>query len=170
MNLTETHIEKSKMEQVRGKKKKYTVYHNGIEETNEYTRVGILIEEEIPATFTRVNDRICYAEIQLDKYNVILIVAYAPTLIISEQHPAVREDFYDSLNEISYRINKSRHLMTTVGDFKAKTGTGKNEYPENIGKYGKNRLNNNGRCLLEDTKEHGMILSIIEPLGLSLIE
>ena len=60
--------------------------------------------------------------------------------------------------------------MTTVGDFKAKTGTGKNEYPENIGKYGKSRLNNNGSCLLEDTKEHGMILSIIEPLGLSLIE
>ena len=30
-------------------------------------------------------------------------------------------------------------MITTIGDFKAKTGTAKNEYPESIGKYGKSR-------------------------------
>ena len=44
MNLTETHIKKNTIEQIRGKKKKYTVYHNGTEETNEHARVGILIK------------------------------------------------------------------------------------------------------------------------------
>ena len=93
----------------KGNKKKYAVYHNGIEGTNEYTGVGILIEEEIPATFTRVNDRICYAEIQLNKYKFTLLVAYAPTLIISEQNPVIREDSYESLREFTNRIKKRRH-------------------------------------------------------------
>ena len=48
-------------------------------------------------------------------------------------------------------------MVITIGDFNAKTGTGKNEYPENIGKYGKGKLNTNGRCLLEYAKEHDMI-------------
>ena len=68
MGLTETSIKASTIEQARGKKKNYSVYCNGLEETNEYTGIGILIEEEIPATFTKVNDRICYVEIQLDKF------------------------------------------------------------------------------------------------------
>ena len=68
MGLTETSIKASTIEQARGKKKNYPVYRNGIEETNEYTGIGILIKEEIPATFTKVNDRICYVEIQLDKF------------------------------------------------------------------------------------------------------
>ena len=223
MNLTETHIKESAIEQARGNKKNYTVYHNGIEGTNKYTGVGILIEEEIPATFTTVNDhcvksvqirsffwyvfscirneygacirteygglrskqqlkkrctylvlfqhldtvhavdRIYYAEIQLDKYNNISNVAYSSAVIISEQNPAVTEDFYDSLSEVTKRINKSRHMMTTIGDFKAKTGTGKKEFLQNISKYGKSRLSTNSRCLL-------IILSVIEPLGLPLIE
>ena len=141
----------NKQEEIR---RSSTVYHNGIERTNEYTGVGILIEEEIPTTFTRVNDRICYAEIQLDKYKVILLVHYAPTLVISEQNPATREDFYESLSEVTNRINKIRHMMITIGDFNAKAGTEKSEYPENIGKYGKGRLNANGRYLLEHAKEH----------------
>ena len=50
-------------------------------------------------------------------------------------------------------------MMITIGDFNAKAGTDKNEYPENIGKYGKVRVSTNGRCLLEYPKEHGMILT-----------
>ena len=42
--------------------------------------------------------------------------------------------------------------MTAVGDFKAKTETGKNEYSENIGKYGKSKLSNNGRAFWKISK------------------
>ena len=31
---------------------------------------------------------------------------------------------------------------------------GKNKFPEKIDKYGKGKLNTNGRCLLEYAKEH----------------
>ena len=54
VSLTETHIKESTTEQVRGKKKNYTVYHNGIEGMNKYTGVRITIKEEIPVTSTRV--------------------------------------------------------------------------------------------------------------------
>ena len=154
MGLTETHIRESTIEHISGNKKKCTVYHNEIEGTNEYIIVGILIEEEIPA----MNSRIFFAEIQLDKYNDILLAAYTPTLIIFEQNPAIRKDFCESLSEVTNRINKIRHMMITIGDFNVKTGTGKTEYRENIGKYGKGRLNTNGRCFLEHAKEHDMIL------------
>ena len=42
-------------------------------------------------------------------------------------------------------------MMITIGDFNVKTETGKTEYRENIVKYGKGRLNTNGRCFLEHT-------------------
>ena len=47
-------VEQNKQEE----RTRTTVHHNGTEGTNEYTRVGILIEEETTATFTRMNDRI----------------------------------------------------------------------------------------------------------------
>ena len=68
--------------------------------------------------------------------------------------------------------------MITIDDFNVKTGTGKSQYPESIGKYGKGRLNTNGRCLLEYAKEHDMYLPtpcstiryVIEPLAPPLRE
>ena len=83
--LTKRQIRESTIEQPGGNKKKCTANHNGIEGTNWHKGVGILIEGEISSTFTRVNDRNCYTEVQLDKYKVILLVAYDPTLMIYEQ-------------------------------------------------------------------------------------
>lgn len=90
-----------------------------------------------------MNVRTCYAEIQWDKHKVTLLVAYAPTLIISGEIPAIRENFYESLSELINRINKGKHIIITIRDFSTKIGTGKTEYPENIGKYGNSRFNRN---------------------------
>ena len=125
------------------------MYHNAIQGTNENTGVRILVEEKIAAIFTRVNDRICFPKIQLDKYKVVLLVAFAPTLAISDQNPATKEDFYESLSEVTNRINESRHMLITIEDFNAKTRIRKSEYPVKIGKYGKGRLKTNGICFLE---------------------
>ena len=113
--------------------------------------------------------------IEFAKYKFTLLVAYAPTLIISEQNPAIREDSNESLSEFTNRIKKRRHMITPIGNFNAKIGTVKTEYPENIGKYGNGRFNTNAKCLLDYTKEHDMILCssircVIEPPGLSLRE
>ena len=85
MGITETHIKENSTEQVEGDQRSFTIYHNGIEGQNDFTGVGILIDEAIPATFTRVNDRICYAEIVLGNHTLLLLVAYAPTLAVSEK-------------------------------------------------------------------------------------
>ena len=73
-------------------------------------------------TSNLANDRICYSEIQLDKYKVIFLVAYIPTLIVSEQSSATREKFYEILSEVTNRIIKSKHLMITIGELNTKTG------------------------------------------------
>ena len=91
--------------------------HNAIQGINENTGVRIPVEEKIATTFTRVNDKICFTKIQLDKY------------VIFEQNPAIKEDFYESLSEVTNRINESRHMLITIGDFNTKTGTGKTEFP-----------------------------------------
>ena len=159
MGITETHIKESTVEHFKSKQKRYTIYHNGIEEESQFTGVGIVIEEDIPATFTRVNDRICYAELKLGGYTAIFIVAYAPTLKVSEENPGRRDKFYECLSEVTTKANRSRHLMICCGDFNAKTGTGYEEYPRNIGKFGKGMVNSNGRFLLEYAKEFDMILT-----------
>lgn len=101
--------------------------HNAIQGINENTGVRILAEEKIATTFTRVNDKICFAKIQLDKYKIVLLNAFAPALVIFEQNPAIKEDFYESLSEVTNRINESRHMLITIGDFNTKTGTGKTQ-------------------------------------------
>ena len=94
-----------------------------------------------------MNVRTCYVEIQLDKHKVTLLVAYAPTLIISGEIPAIRENFYESLSEFINRIKKGKHMIITISDFNTKIRTGETEYPENIGKYGNSRFNRNDAFL-----------------------
>lgn len=38
-------------------------------------------------------------------------------------------------------------MIITISDFNTKIGTGKTEYPENIGKYGNSRFNTNDTFL-----------------------
>ena len=76
IGFTESHIETMSIEEVKGKKKIYNVYHNGIKDKNKHTGVGIIVEKEIPAVMNRITDRICTAEIDLnDTKKLIVIVA-----------------------------------------------------------------------------------------------
>ena len=162
LGITETRIEKEEIEDINGK---YNIYHNGIEGTNKCTGVGIVIRKELKAEFIRISDRICAAEIELGESNdhqkkkLIFIVAYAPTLIRSESNEEIREEFYDTLNETTRKLNKARHKMIVVGDFNAKTGSGNKDFPDNMGNYGKRQINSNGSYLLEYAKENNLCLT-----------
>ena len=163
LGLTETHVKNQHLEEVKGIKKVYNLYHNGIKGTNKYSGVGLLINKDINATFQRITDRICVAEIDLEgdstKKKLFIIVAYAPTLGVSEKNPNVREEFYRTLTQVTLKVDKSRHMIVTIGDFNAKTGSGYRIYPENMGKYGKGLMNSNGEYLLEYTKEFDLYLT-----------
>ena len=153
MGLTETHMEEEEKENITVGNTSYNIYHNGINNKNKYTGVGLLINAEIKTDFKKISDRICVAEIDLNiQKKIIVIVAYAPTLVVSEKQPSEREDFYNKLSEITRKTNKNRHIIITLGDFNAKTGSGHRNFPEVVGKYGKGHINSNGEYLITYAK------------------
>ena len=84
--LTETHVVEKNLEEIKIGKKTYNIYHNGIEGENKFSGVGILIEKHIEATFARISDRICIAEVNLENsVKMFIIVVYAHTLTVSEK-------------------------------------------------------------------------------------
>ena len=126
LGLTETHIVDQHLEEIKGIKNVFNLYHNGIKGSNKYSGVGILIDKDISATFRRISDRnMCRAEIDLvGKEKLFVIVAYAPTLGVSGKNPNTREEFYRTLSQVSAEVAKSRYMLVTLGDFNAKTGSG----------------------------------------------
>ena len=158
LGLTETHVEEQYIEVITIDNQTYNIYHNGIEGKNKFSGVGILLKSDIEARVERITDRICTAEIELQQSNnVFVIVAYAPTLKVSEENPNVREEFYDAL--MTKELNKRRHILIILGDFNAKTGSGYRDYPDTMGKYGKGKLNSSGKCLLDYAKENELYLT-----------
>ena len=67
-------------------------------------------------------------------------------------NPELREEFYETIESIIDKTPK-RDAIILAGDFNAKTGSGWNEFRENIGKYGKGLINSSGRRLLEMCKK-----------------
>jgi len=54
---------------------------------------------------------------------MVVIVAYASTLKVSEANPDIRDDFYSALDKVTKETSKSRHIVITLEDFNAKTGS-----------------------------------------------
>ena len=100
---------------------------------------------DLSPTFKRISDRICAASINLVNHKLIVISAYAPTLEVSEANPELRELFYNQLDS----------TVSTV----AKTGSGWRDFPDNIGRFGKGHVNENGHALLEFTAKNDIVLT-----------
>lgn len=66
--------------------------------------------------------------------------------------------FYEDLEGIINATSR-RHILTIAGDLNAKTGTGHIDYPDNIGRYGKGEINQNGRYLAEMLHRTDMYLT-----------
>ena len=139
-------------------KHRYMIYHS-IE--NEKSRAGtaIAVKKGVNATFKPITDRICLMKIKANSnFSITVINAYAPTLPVSENDPALREAFYEELESV-VRAVKIREYLVVAGDFNAKTGREWDSYPDNIGKYGKGELNSNGKELLEFCNRQGLVLT-----------
>jgi hypothetical protein len=76
-----------------------------------------------------------------------------------EVHDTLKKvTLYNDLNE-TFRQVASRNICVVVGDFNAKTGTGHEIYPKNIGPYGKGIMNSSGSILLEMLAKHDMVIT-----------
>ena len=164
LGLTETHAKDETTKTIKikhgGKNRSYKVYFSGIKGNNTFSGTGIIVEESLKPHFKRISDRISSATIKLDNnHHLNIVTAYAPTLEKSEKEPQIREDFYNDLDKITSQHKKDKHLLLVLGDFNARTGFGHARFPDNIGKYGKGHLNNNGEQLLQYAKENDLVLT-----------
>lgn len=151
--ISETHILGDGLEQ----HGEYILYHVGSSKHTHHG-TGIIIKKELKPSFKKISDRICQANIKLKHCRLVIISVYAPTLEVSEKKPELREEFYAQLHATLKNISK-RDLLVLMGDFNAKTGSGRHLFPNNIGHYGKGELNNNGIALLECLSKHDLILT-----------
>ena len=163
LGITETHTGKDNVEvdvtaKYEKQKQDYVFYQVG---KNIHHGVGLLIKKEMCPVFKKISDRICKAMIKTenDDHVIIILCAYAPTMEVSEKDPQQTEIFYEQLDRELTTINKSKHTIILLGDFNAKTGSGYKDFKQNMGKYGKGKLNENGRNLLELCKKHDLFLT-----------
>ena len=166
--IQETHIASTNLETHTHSSNSHTTtydfFYTGPETDKTYHGVGLVIDSSLSAKFEKVSDRICKATFNLDnnqqtKQNKVTVIsAYAPTLEKSKTNPQLREDFY---NQLTGTLNKTpkNHLTLVLGDFNAKVGSGWANYPENLGKFGKGHVNENGEQLLELCKLQNLVLT-----------
>ncbi|OAF65372.1 hypothetical protein A3Q56_06923 [Intoshia linei] len=90
--------------------------------------------------------------------NITLISAYAPTLEVSKKHPEKREDLYDKLESVLKTV-KTKDIIITGSHINTKTGSAFISFPDNMGRYGKGRVNENGYELLNFCQRNKLFLS-----------
>ena len=83
---------------------------------------------------------------------------YAPTLVQSERNPEIRQEYYESLQSAIKEIS-NRKILIIGGDMNAKTGTGKEFYPDAMGHHGKGEMNSSGEMLLQMATINDLILT-----------
>ena len=157
ITLAETHIgdqhflEELKEQNKDGSIKEYVIFSTS-KENSHLHGTGLLVKKNLKPVFERINNRICKAVIKLRDHRATIISAYAHTLKVSEGNPELRGELYETIESIIDKTPK-RDAIILAGDFNAKTGSGWNEFRENIGKYGKGLMNSSGRRLLEMCKK-----------------
>ncbi len=122
LGVSETHHGNRGLEEYKQENRKYSFFYSGKENDSNHG-VGIVVEQDLNPTFKQISDRICQAEIRLQKRKLIAISVYAPTLSQSEKQPEVREEFYQQLDAAIKKV-PSRDICVVLGDFNAKTGSG----------------------------------------------
>ena len=142
------------MIEIRNKENKdiYKLFYTGPND-NKHHGVGIIVGKDLKADYKEITEKVCVATIKLEKYNrnFKFISTYAPALEVSEKDENIREEFYGAINNTGNGISR-RNMLIIVGDMNAKIGTGHHDYPECIGRYGKGKMNSNGKqfALLND--------------------
>ena len=137
--------------------KKYTFYYSGDE--NSRGGVGFIVQEGLKVEYKPLSDRTSKIDALLgDGRKLTVLCTYAPTNPQCEKNPTLRDQYYEELDSIIATI-PSRSVLVIAGDFNAKTGSGHRQYPENIGKFGKGHMNENGEALLDLANHHNLVLT-----------
>ena len=123
--------------------------------------VGIITTENTKVTFNPVSERICIITANTsENIKCHLISAYAPTLEKTGRNPDETHIFYEQLSPLINSI-KQRDALIIGGDFNAKTKLQVSEMENQlvVGKYAKNKVNENGNLLIEFCKLQNLLIT-----------
>jgi len=99
-----------------------------------------------------------YSHFQNRAENSHFCIHLCPHARTDTENPQNTEKFYEDLEGI-INTTSCRHLLTIAGDLNAKAGAGHTDYPDNIGRYGKGEINQNGQYLAEMLHRTDMYLT-----------
>ena len=157
----------TKLQTKTSKKYKYIFFEqkNGI-----HGGIGFAIRKDIYYLIDNIkqySDRVATMTCTLLNNKVHFIVAYAPTLVRSENpraadleiHPSgLRGQFYDTLNKAVSDI-PNRQELWILGDMNAKVGGGPDYMSDCMGRWSKGKRNANGQWLIDFATQHKLFLT-----------
>ena len=123
--------------------------------------VGLITTENTNITFNPASERICIITTNTsENIKCHLIRAYAPTLENTVRNPDETHIFYEQLSSLINSI-KQRGALIIGRDFNAKTKlqVSETENQHVVGKYAKNKVNENGNLLTEFCKLHNLLMT-----------
>jgi len=111
-----------------------------------------------------VNERIAVIRFRIpqgkkEEAEVVMINAYAPTMMKAKSKPEITEAFYQDLEKIYRKEKKGAEYIFILGDFNAKVGAGTEEDARCMGRHGKGERNENGEALISFLAENKLHLA-----------
>ena len=139
--------------------KKVCLYNSG-NGAKSIRGVGIIRTENTNVTFNPVSEHMYNKTSTIGNIKCHLISAYAPTLENTVRNPDETHIFYEQLSSLINSI-KQRDALIIGGDFNAKTKLQVSEMENQlvVGKYAKNKVNENGHLLIEFCKLHNLLIT-----------
>ena len=163
MWMQEHHLKGTGVIEIRSKDNKntYELFYTGPKD-NKHHGEGVIVRKDLKADYKEITEKMCVVTIKFEKQNrnLMFISTYAPTLKVTEKDKNIREEFYGALTNTVNGIN-GRDMLIIMGNMDAKIGSGHHDYPECIGRYGKGKMNSNGKHLAEFALLNNLFLTNI---------
>ena len=161
--IQETHIKETGLHELTSSDGKKVCLYNSGNGAKSIQGVGIITTENTNVTFNPVSERICIITTNTsENIKCHLISAYAPTLENTVRNPDETRIFYEQLSSLINSIKQRDALIIIIGgDFNAKTKLQVSEMENQlvVGKYAKNKVNENGNLLTEFCKLHNLLIT-----------
>ncbi|KAK4877536.1 hypothetical protein RN001_010042 [Aquatica leii] len=128
----------------------YIHFYSGVCKSTRAKRgVSIAVQKKYRnhiKSWEEIDEQIIIVELKLNSEQIVIIGVYAPS---DDTDVTIKDQFYENLTGLleSFKNNKEVCLL---GDFNARIGKKNNDLV--VGRYGENRINDNGQRLIDVCK------------------